>query len=253
MPPQLPLLPAPGPLCRWLNQPEHATFDLVVAYYGRRQNFTCTLCAAVFRVGSGPMWRLAHLATQLPEWQGLSEGRRAIMVADDDLTFAGGTCLINRAFEIFHVSQLSCCIAAQLLPDQGEPPRPSPTHCCCPGVQAYRLLIAQPSLCDTYWWVGCCLLCCARAVLCCAVLPVEQLLPWAGLGPWGRCFGRGITHTDCTLECRVYSQWKLLYQQPEHVLRFTSFIEIMVRCTCCSLAATIARLSMRPATCSACC
>jgi hypothetical protein len=52
----------------------------------------------------------------------------------------------------------------------------------------------------------------------------------------------------------VYSQWKLLYQQPEHVLRFTSFIEIMVRCTCCYLlAATIARLSMCPATCSACC
>ena len=28
----------------------------------------------------------------------------------------------------------------------------------------------------------------------------------------------------------MYSQWKLLYQQPEQVLRYTSFIEIMVRC-----------------------
>jgi hypothetical protein len=101
MPPKcFPLLAAR----RWLNQPEHATFDLAVAYYGRLQNFTCPLCAAVFRVGSGPKWRLVHLATQLPEWRQLSEWRRAIMIADDDLSFAGGTCLINRAFEIFHVS-----------------------------------------------------------------------------------------------------------------------------------------------------
>ena len=72
-------------------------------------------------------------------------------------------------------------------------------------------------------------------VLRCAVLPVDlQLLPMVAWQPWGRCFDRGILTSiayliDCNLECRVYSQWKLLYQQPEHVLRFTSFIEIMVR------------------------
>lgn len=53
---------------KWMDPPELATWDLIVVYYGKQENYTCPLCAAVYR-GRGPKWRLAYRFTLLEEWE----------------------------------------------------------------------------------------------------------------------------------------------------------------------------------------
>lgn len=43
----------PPPARRWLDDPAQASFDVVVVYYGDREDFTCPQCLATYR-GKGP-------------------------------------------------------------------------------------------------------------------------------------------------------------------------------------------------------
>ncbi|KAL4430961.1 hypothetical protein ABPG75_006217 [Micractinium tetrahymenae] len=98
----------------WLDLPDSATFDVVLLHYGSADPPpACPACAAVLHI-AGPKWHLLWQATRLPVWRTLIAGKRAVMVADDDLVM--DTCSINRAFEVF---------------------------------SAYGLLLGQPSLCPT--------------------------------------------------------------------------------------------------------
>lgn len=138
-----PLAPLPRPLLcprSWLNAPDAASWDLILIHYGDGPGQYCPECKEVYQA-KGPKWRLVHELFKSPDWEGLRQHYRAVMLADADLLL--DTCTINRAFEVFH---------------------------------EYNLLMAQPSLCDKSW---------------------------------------------------VYSYWRILFQQPQNVLRFVTFNEIM--------------------------
>ena len=49
----------------------------------------------VFRA-AGPKWKLAYELAHKPEWPELTRGKKAIMVADDDLEM--DTCILNRCW-----------------------------------------------------------------------------------------------------------------------------------------------------------
>ena len=78
---------------RWLDRPDSATFDLVLLHYGNDTSLACPHCKAVLRM-AGPKWMLLWQLTQQPGWRELSAGKKALMVADDDLEM--DTCSINR-------------------------------------------------------------------------------------------------------------------------------------------------------------
>lgn len=89
-----PLALAARPARRWLDLPGSATFDIVLLHYGSADPApACAACAAVLHM-AGPKWHLLWQATRLPVWRSLVAGKRAVMVADDDLVL--DTCSINR-------------------------------------------------------------------------------------------------------------------------------------------------------------
>lgn len=103
---------------QWVTHPEHATYDLVVIYYGKNDSWNCSpLCKHTIRLHGTKWYLLNAMIKQHPDlWSSFAQQYQAIMVADDDLKV--NTCSLNRAFEIF---------------------------------EAYGLLLAQMSLCKTSW------------------------------------------------------------------------------------------------------
>jgi len=107
---------------KWMNHPNHSTYDIIALYYGNAVDFSCPLCKYVINL-KGSKWQLLNSFIRQNQslWNTLATEYSIVMVADDDLEF--DTCMLNRAFELF---------------------------------SSYRLLLAQPSLCRTryrssYW------------------------------------------------------------------------------------------------------
>ena len=156
---------------RWMSQPGSATFDVVLLHYGNDTTLDCPACAAVLRM-AGPKWMLVWQLTQHPAWPRLAAGRRAVMVADDDVVL--DTCSINRcgghaartAGQLHRLWQpagarslawrwctqrggqlawqASRCVGSQPCPTPWRLPRRA-----FEVFDAYGLLLGQPSLCPT--------------------------------------------------------------------------------------------------------
>ncbi|KAL6777508.1 hypothetical protein ACKKBF_B21770 [Auxenochlorella protothecoides x Auxenochlorella symbiontica] len=97
----------------WMTDPEHATWDLYLIYYGSNPAKSCPLCTKVF-AGQGAKWRLAWRFTLHSDWQLIRKAYKTISFIDDDLEVAGGE-VLNTALAVF---------------------------------EAFDLLIAQPSVCN---------------------------------------------------------------------------------------------------------
>ena len=91
--PAAPAAAPAGGARRWIDHPASATFDLVLLHYGNASELRCPHCTAVI-YAAGPKWQLVWQLTQHPSWPQLREGKRAVMVADDDLVM--DTCTLNR-------------------------------------------------------------------------------------------------------------------------------------------------------------
>ena len=81
------------PAHSWLDDRESRNWDLVVVYWGERDNFTCADCVGVLRQ-QGPKWRLVHalVSGNNSAWEAVAQRPRpheAVMVADDDVSGAG--------------------------------------------------------------------------------------------------------------------------------------------------------------------
>ncbi|GAB4822225.1 hypothetical protein N2152v2_009271 [Parachlorella kessleri] len=113
---------------KWVRYPELANFDLIVLYYGTNASYQCSVCTKVFHA-PGTKWKLVYSLYTMRHWRQLAQGYRAVMVADDDLDM--DTCVISRAFDVFHEYGL---LMAQ------------PSICRRPGVHSnWELLYQRPS------------------------------------------------------------------------------------------------------------
>lgn len=101
----------PLPICRWLDRPDDATFDIIAIYHGDKE-FSCPKCSAVVNI-KGPKWRLYLDLTTSPTWDEIASRYEYVMLPDDDLELK--TCGINTVFDI---------------------------------MKAYDLVLAQPSVCE---------------------------------------------------------------------------------------------------------
>ncbi|KAL6776590.1 hypothetical protein ACKKBG_A21765 [Auxenochlorella protothecoides x Auxenochlorella symbiontica] len=101
---------------KWTSLGGARTWDLIWIYYGNAATIACAECSKVYR-GRGPKWRLAWRLTLLPEWETMRSTYKAIAFLDDDLIMAD-VGVLNTAFA---------------------------------AVTAFRLLLAQPSVCRAHW------------------------------------------------------------------------------------------------------
>lgn len=151
---------------------------MVLLHYGNATELRCPRCAAVLRA-AGPKWQLMWALTQHPAWRQLSAGRKAVMVADDDVLFTtceanrcGGWAALGRAAPRLFAAAPASWQQVALPPAPGAHPHPhrritaaAPLRLPClpplpPRVfevfSAYGLMLGQPSLCATRhrpsWW-----------------------------------------------------------------------------------------------------
>lgn len=208
----------------------------VVIYYGSSPSFSCSLCRAVY-AASGPKWRLAHRFTLLPEWPAFRQRYKAVMWPDDDLVvgvgrpgdgWQGWGRALHRgagggwgARRHLHVGGRRTTFHTRCRPAPPPPPQMST----CTVNQVFSVLRVRAARLarwalqrgragfrdapDARWPPG-------------AAPHLVEAAPPSCLHPRPQAYDLLMAQPSLCPAAWSHTPWKVLYNQPANILRFTS-------------------------------